>query len=293
VKVPILISLIFVLLLSILILIPCSADDTQLGGTIQFYSSPSGAKIYVDGVYAGVTPLTLPNVAPGGRDIKITDEGYFDWYGLAGVPSGGVTNVVAYMIPTLFSPIPTSIGPTGMIIVITEPYGGTVYLDGRFKGTAPTTIENVPEGEHVVVVTYPAKPDYTAHVVVKSGTPAQVRVNLDTGEMDAEPTPAPGASSPGTVAVSSSPDKATVFINDEYYGSTPLALTLQKGEYDISLIKKNYNIWEKAVRVIPNKTIYLVANLVRSGEKVVQLPVVTPLKVKNTSNITKVQNISG
>lgn len=261
-----------------------SALDTKQGGTVNFYSAPSGAKVYVDGVYAGVTPLVLPFVAPGGRDIKMALEGYWDWHGMAGVPEGGVTTVAAYMIPSLFTQVPTNIGPTGMIIVITEPYGGTVYLDGRFKGTAPTTIENVRVGEHNIDVTYPAKPKYSAKVIVQSGIPAQVRVNLTGGNMYAEPTPATNTSSLGTVLVSSSPDRTSVFLNDEYYGITPLVLTLQKGEYGISLVKKDYNFWETAVRVIPNKTITIDAKMVRSSPPVTSLPVVTPILVKNKTS---------
>jgi hypothetical protein len=45
-------------------------------GTLIINSTPSGAQVSLDGAVAGITPVTLINVLPGGHNLTITKEGY-------------------------------------------------------------------------------------------------------------------------------------------------------------------------------------------------------------------------
>ncbi len=45
---------------------------------------------------------------------------------------------------------PTKIPMTGSISVSSAPSGADIYLDGRYKGTTPTTISDIPPGSHVL-----------------------------------------------------------------------------------------------------------------------------------------------
>ncbi len=49
-------------------------------GTLYVESNPSGAEVYIDGYYEGTTPLTIPNILPGTYTVKITKDGYNDYY---------------------------------------------------------------------------------------------------------------------------------------------------------------------------------------------------------------------
>lgn len=45
-------------------------------GTLVINSTPSGAQVSLDSAVAGITPVTLINVLPGGHNLTITKEGY-------------------------------------------------------------------------------------------------------------------------------------------------------------------------------------------------------------------------
>lgn len=88
-------------------------DDKQLGlnivdwlavpatGTIKVRSDPSGAAIYLDGVYEGTTPATIFNVKVGFYDIKLKESGYEDWRDFVRLEAGK-TKVVDATLKNLY-----------------------------------------------------------------------------------------------------------------------------------------------------------------------------------------------
>ncbi len=58
---------------------PTEEIDTQNTGAINLTSTPSGAKIYLDDKYQGITPLTLSNLKPGTYQLRLIQSGYQDW----------------------------------------------------------------------------------------------------------------------------------------------------------------------------------------------------------------------
>ncbi|MEK9148999.1 MAG: PEGA domain-containing protein, partial [Candidatus Desantisbacteria bacterium] len=63
-------------------------------GTLPIISTPSGAKIYLDGNDTGsVTTHTFTNLSAGTHTIKLTLSGYQDWDGTATVTAGSITCV--------------------------------------------------------------------------------------------------------------------------------------------------------------------------------------------------------
>lgn len=48
----------------------------QMVGSVDVISTPIEAKIYLDGVAKGITPITLPNIAVGNHEIKMEIAGY-------------------------------------------------------------------------------------------------------------------------------------------------------------------------------------------------------------------------
>ncbi|MEK7813042.1 MAG: PEGA domain-containing protein, partial [Candidatus Desantisbacteria bacterium] len=69
-------------------------------GSLTITSTPSGAKIYLDGNDTGsVTTWTFTNIPAGTHTIKLTLSGYKDWYGTTTVTSESVTYVYATLTP--------------------------------------------------------------------------------------------------------------------------------------------------------------------------------------------------
>ena len=63
------------------------ADMAQ--GRVEVKSTPDAAEVYLDGIFKGYTPITLPNVAAGSHLVNVEKDGYLRWSGDADVPEGG------------------------------------------------------------------------------------------------------------------------------------------------------------------------------------------------------------
>ena len=78
--------------------IECGLDFeilTDESGSIEFTSSPSSAKVYLDSAYVGITPYTRQNVSIGSHEIRITKTGYENWSGSVTVRNGITASVNA------------------------------------------------------------------------------------------------------------------------------------------------------------------------------------------------------
>jgi hypothetical protein len=70
---------------------PGPTPDTT--GDITVRSSPSGANIYLDNAYRGLTPLTLVDIPQGSHAILLKMNGYQDWQSSVNVPAGSIIDV--------------------------------------------------------------------------------------------------------------------------------------------------------------------------------------------------------
>jgi hypothetical protein len=75
---------------------PTTAPGT---GTVSVSSSPSGAQVFLDGVYMGITPVTLQSVSPGSHIVTLRNPGYSDWQANIAVQANQNTPVSATMTP--------------------------------------------------------------------------------------------------------------------------------------------------------------------------------------------------
>ena len=91
-------------------LIPVTYGPTpSTNGQITVRSSPSGANIYVDNVYKGLTPLTLVEIPQGGHTILLRMNGYQDWQSTVNVAGGSSSDVTGTLSPAaVASPQPTA-----------------------------------------------------------------------------------------------------------------------------------------------------------------------------------------
>ena len=62
-------------------------------GSIYATSNPTGANVYLDGAYKGVSPTTIPDVSVGSHTVKYTKSGYTDCQKTVTVTANQQTNV--------------------------------------------------------------------------------------------------------------------------------------------------------------------------------------------------------
>ena len=71
----------------------------NINGQLTVRSGPSGANIYIDRAYRGITPLTLVDIPQGVHAITLRLNGYQDWTSSISVPAGTSTDVSGTLLP--------------------------------------------------------------------------------------------------------------------------------------------------------------------------------------------------
>lgn len=76
-------------------------------GSIDIDSSPSGASVYLDTTYMGITPLTVNDQETGTHKLILKYSGYTDYTRTVKVTTGGTTTVDASLEAITTAPTPT------------------------------------------------------------------------------------------------------------------------------------------------------------------------------------------
>ncbi len=139
-------------------------------GALSMVRVPVGAKVYIDGVYIGATPITVGNVLVGPHQLTVELPGYEPYVAYVYVPASTVVNYI-YPSQLIYTPIsPTNypqviVGSPGLvkvenfmgyIAVKGSPRASQVYLDGTFRGLTnkkgELEVGVVSAGSHQVVI---------------------------------------------------------------------------------------------------------------------------------------------
>ena len=101
--------------------------------TLQITSEPSGANVFVDGRYVGVTPMLDLKASLAARKVRVTLEGYQPYEQSLGTKDVGVANNGA----TIHAVLVAARAATGTLEVSSNPSGAAVYIDGKYIGVTP------------------------------------------------------------------------------------------------------------------------------------------------------------
>ena len=192
--------------------------------TLNIFTNPVGASIYVNGNYVGTTRSTglSVQVDPGTHTIMARMSGYQDTTVLVNVGSGETKRVDITLPPII---------RTGFLLIYTNPTNASIYVDGRYVGVAGPTGLRVEVDANVVHRVVASLPDYEDASVEVQVAPNETRtVNLTLQPIVKV----------GTVSISSSPSNALVYINGYLKGITPLRLDLEYGTYQLVVLKGGY-----------------------------------------------------
>ena len=89
-----------------------SAIISSLSGFLSITSNPSGAKVYINGTYKGVTPIKI-ELKKGSYTVKLSKEGYNDYTKTATVSVGKTTSITISLGKTV-----SLVGKWRMIYII-------------------------------------------------------------------------------------------------------------------------------------------------------------------------------
>jgi PKD repeat protein len=217
---------------------------TATAGTLSVSSTPPDATVFIDNVVKGITPVTLTDTATGSHTLLLTRAGYDDYTrDFITEPSTPATIGVT-LTKSVTEPTTRPSLSFGSIAITSYPAGATVNLDGRQRGTAPLVIPDVLPGNHEVSLSLQGYDDWSQVVSVGSGQTAAINAILVTT-----------AARTGSLAVTSDPPGAEIYIDDGFKGVSPATISgLSAGTHTISVKLQDYADNTTSIIVTAGKT---------------------------------------
>lgn len=209
-------------------------NETQISISLEpaaslfIQSEPSEAEIFIDGVFKGLTPLTIPNLNPGQVKIKLQHRLYQP-YITEMILTGGKTERVDVQLNTRF----------GALSVESVPSGANIEVDGLLKGQTPLEITGLAFGKHHLRISKEGFSTQEKDIEINTEVILSEKFALKIGE--------------GTLYLYPRPSDATVRINGKTLRSIPKeGLQLYPGSYQLSAHRMGYENMNLSVDIKPN-----------------------------------------
>jgi serine/threonine protein kinase len=189
-------------------------------GSVQLFSQPSEANIFINSQPRGKTPRTIQNLEPGDYTLSLKKAGYQDYSISVTVAAGKEEKVDATLRPLM-----------GNLRVVVKP-SGSIYLDGALqRANAPDPFDtNLPIGPHRVKMESPGLGFLEKTVYIEADKLQEVSIDFNktvTLTIIASDTSGRGL-------------HAEIFVAGQLHGQTPKTLALRVGQHEISVGRKGY-----------------------------------------------------
>jgi hypothetical protein len=222
-------------------------------GDVSILSTPGGAQIYVDGGYRGVTPLTV-TLYPGNHNVLLQKSGFVDWTNTVYVTANSFQTMSATLVSGTYP---------GWVTIQASPPTVNVYFDQAYKGQTNSmgsfVIQGVVPGTHSLRLSQSGYNDYTTSVTVYSNAQTYISAVLSPQGSAPTPTPVPGF---GTLAASSTPSGASIYVDNAYMGYTPATLSsVTTGQHTVMLALDGYQNYVTSVNVVNGGTVQVASAL--------------------------------
>jgi formylglycine-generating enzyme required for sulfatase activity len=192
----------------------------KLPGLITITTEPalSGeAEVVLDGEPLGRLPLSDVEIKPGVHRLQINADRYLAEIVELEVAGGGERQALNVPLTPNWAPV----------ALATEPAGAEVFVDGELLGTTPLTME-LGAGERQLEAKLGGYNAWQAAVTVEAAK-AQALGPVKLVKAD------------GRISLASVPDQASVTVNGQFRGRTPLTLRLAPGRsHTIAVTKPGY-----------------------------------------------------
>jgi PKD repeat protein len=159
------------------------------------------------------------------------------------------------------------------LTISSTPPGAMVFIDNVEKGITPVTLKDTAMGTHQLLLRKAGFDDYTRSILIEPATPVTIGATLS--KSLPEPTFPPSASS-GSIAITSFPAGAMVFVDGTPRGTTPVILPeIPTGNHYVTLSFKGYDDWNHTISVGSGQMAAINAELEATKEITGSLAVIT------------------
>jgi hypothetical protein len=147
-----------------------------------------------------------------------------------------------------------------------------VFIDNVAKGITPVTLTDTAIGTHQLLLTKAGFNDYTRSVLIELSTPVTVGATL----IKSLPEPTTPSPTTGSIAITSFPAGAMVFVDSTPRGTTPVILPeIPTGNHYVTLSFKGYDDWNHTISVGSGQMAAINAELEATKEITGSLAVIT------------------
>ena len=166
----------------------------------------------------------------------------------------------------------TVTSPATTLSVASNPPGAAVFIDNVIKGRTPLTLTDTAIGNHRITITMDGYEEYTRNIVVEAATPLTIAAVLTRSVP--QPTTQPPQN--GSIAITSIPSGAEVYIDGQLIGIAPAVFPeILPGNHQVTLSSKGYDDWSHIVSVGSGRMSAINAELVATKEITGSLAVIT------------------
>ena len=203
----------------------------KLPGIISIASDiTDGARVQIDGVDIGLTPLNGVLVEPGDHQMTISKERYLDYRETISVEGRSVAQRYQASLEPAWATVSLS----------TVPAGADVLVDGEIFGTTPVNAE-ILQGRRDLTLKLSGHKAWQDDFDVIAGQDFTIPpVQLEPAD--------------GLVFIRSNPSAASLTIGGDFKGLTPLEVALAPGQnHELTFFKNGYHSKKTTIRTQPNQ----------------------------------------
>lgn len=203
----------------------------RLPGLVSIATANSDdARVQIDGIDIGGTPLVDVAIEPGEHQLTISKDRYLDY--------GETITIEGRSVQQSYEAILEPAWAT--LSFTTSPAGADVLVDGELFGTTPLNAD-ILQGRRDVTLKLVGHKAWQEDFDVIAGE------DFIIPEVELEP-------ADGLVFIQSTPSGASVTIDGEFQGLTPLEVSLTPNEdHQASFFKNGYHPGNTAIRTSPNE----------------------------------------
>ena len=205
----------------------------QKFGFINITTEPTGAIVLIDNQKIGMTPIKGKKIEVGKKNLKIIKSGYNTINKGIRVNEAdtlSIDELLAYK--------------TGVLELSSNPSGANIFIDNNSIGKAPIKVPELIVGKHEIRASLLDHFDALESVIVEYAKTTNLNINL---------TP-----KPGSLNFALNISDVEIYVNKKKYISDQSGFTtinkLAPGDYDIRLVKTGYESVVKKLKVLPNKS---------------------------------------
>ncbi|KAF1078665.1 PEGA domain-containing protein [Methanogenium sp. MK-MG] len=217
-------------------------DSSVTTATLAVQTTPSGASVYINGIYQGTSPVTVNGIRSGTYTV------------IAEMPGSESATEVVTVTGGEYRTVTLNLGGNGAITFTSDPSGAFIELDGTIIGTTPHTATDVTPREHQIVIIKNGYYNWRETIDMTGGGTRSIYATLRS------------ATPKNAIRISSVPAGAAIYLNGIYQGETmesgyfPIT-DLRTGQHTILLRLRGYDDYQERVSLSEGQTVTVYANL--------------------------------